>query len=46
VLEMVVGHQIFSDQNWYLSEHVPVWLDIISYQNVLTIGKNLPDNHT
>ena len=46
VLEIVVRHQAFSDQNWYLSEHVPVWSDIMSYHNVLTIGKNLPDNHT
>ena len=38
VLEIVVGHQTFSDQNWCLSEHVPAWSDIMSYHNMLTGG--------
>jgi len=40
VLEIVVGHWTFSDQNWCLSKHVPVWSDIMSYHNMLTSVEN------
>ena len=46
MLEIVVRHLTFSDQNWCLSEHVPFSLGIMSYHNVLTIGKNSSRQNT
>ena len=44
-LEIMVGHLTFSDQNWYLSEHVLFWLDLMSNHNfftrlILSVGRN------
>ena len=35
VLEIVVGHRTFSDQNWYLSEYFWFWSDKMSKQKIM-----------